>query len=68
MNILTKLFSPKTTSQNKNKTKGLPPLQKTRRGIHIKSSQEIAKMRESALIVATVFDTLPTGIVIQESP
>ena len=54
MNILTKLFSPKTTSQNKNKTKGLPPLPTTRRSIHIKSSQEIAKMRESAKIVATV--------------
>ena len=54
MNIISKLFSSKTTSQDKNKTQGLPPLQKTRRGIHIKSSQEIAKMRESAKIVATV--------------
>ena len=54
MNIISKLFSPKATPQDKNKTQGLPPLQKTRRGIHIKSSQEIAKMRESAKIVATV--------------
>ena len=54
MNIISKLFSPKATSPEKKTTKGLPPLQKTRRGIHIKSSLEIAKMRESALIVATV--------------
>lgn len=54
MNIIAKLFSPKTTSQEKTKTKGLPPLQKTSRGIHIKSQPEIAKMRESAQIVATV--------------
>ena len=54
MNILTKLFSPKTTSQAKNTTKGLPPLQTNSRRIHIKSSLEIAKMRESAKIVATV--------------
>ena len=54
MNIISNLFFPKATSREKNTTKGLPPLQKTRRGIHIKSSQEIAKMRESAKIVATV--------------
>ncbi|MGK7937786.1 MAG: type I methionyl aminopeptidase, partial [Xenococcaceae cyanobacterium] len=54
MNIISKLFSPKTTSQAKNTTKGLPPLQTTSRRIHIKSSPEIAKMRESAKIVATV--------------
>ena len=54
MNIISNLFFPKATSPEKKTTKGLPPLQKTRRGIQIKSPQEIEKMRESAKIVATV--------------
>lgn len=48
MKILKKLLFPKL------KTKGLPPMQKTARGIQIKSEAEIAIMRQSAKIVATV--------------
>lgn len=62
MNIISKLFSPKTTSQAKNTTKGLPPLQTTSRRIHIKSSPEIAKMRESAKIVATVLKEIESMV------
>lgn len=38
----------------KPKTKGLPPMKKTARGIEIKNEAEIAIMRQSAKIVATV--------------
>ncbi|MDJ0631784.1 MAG: type I methionyl aminopeptidase [Xenococcaceae cyanobacterium MO_188.B29] len=62
MNIISKLFSPKTTTQAKNTTKGLPPLQTTSRRIHIKSSPEIAKMRESAKIVATVLKEIESMV------
>ena len=56
MNIITDLLFPKTksTQTSKSESNGLPPLKKTRRGIHIKSPQEIEKMRESAQIVAIV--------------
>ncbi len=56
MNIITDLLFPKTTSNQTStaESNGLPPLKKTRRGIQIKSPQEIEKMRESAKIVATV--------------
>ncbi len=57
MNILTNLFSSSNATKNKPKkqqTKGLPRLQKSRRGIQIKSTEEIAIMRQSARIVATV--------------
>ncbi|MEM8780795.1 MAG: type I methionyl aminopeptidase [Cyanobacteria bacterium P01_G01_bin.49] len=57
MNILTNLFSPANKIQNKPKKQsltGLPLPKKSRRGIQIKSSQEIEIMRQSAWIVATV--------------
>lgn len=54
MNIISNLLFPKVASKEKKDTAGLPPLKKTRRGIQIKSSQEIEKMRRSAQIVATV--------------
>jgi len=38
----------------KPKTKGLPPMEKTGKGIQIKNEAEIAIMRQSAKIVATV--------------
>lgn len=65
MNFLTKLLSPLTSATNtQNDT--LPPLQKSVRGIHLKSAPEIAKMRESSLIVATVLkeiaDTVKPGM------
>ena len=52
MNILTKLFSPKVKSSPE--TTGLPVVKRNSRGINTKSPQEIAKMRYSAKIVATV--------------
>ena len=52
MNILTKLFAPKTKSAKE--STGLPVLNRNPRGIHTKSPQEIEKMRHSAKIVATV--------------
>jgi methionyl aminopeptidase len=54
MNFLTDLLFPKTKSSTNTQTEALPPLQKNIRGIHLKSAPEIAKMRESSLIVATV--------------
>ena len=53
MNFLTNLLFPAKSSTT-NSTDALPPLKKTVKGIHIKSAPEIAKMRESSLIVATV--------------
>lgn len=65
MNFLTKLLFPITSATNtQNDT--LPPLKKSVRGIHIKSAPEIAKMRESSFIVATVLkeiaDTVKPGM------
>ncbi|MEA5535253.1 type I methionyl aminopeptidase [Crocosphaera sp. XPORK-15E] len=57
MNILTNFFSSSSKTQNKpNKQQqtGLPRPKKSRRGIPIKSAEEIAIMRQSARIVATV--------------
>jgi len=48
MRILKNLLSAKP------KTKGLPPMKKSRRGIEIKNDAEIAIMRQSSKIVATV--------------
>jgi methionyl aminopeptidase len=60
MNIITNLFFPKTNSaqRNSSKSSGLPPLKKSRRGIHLKSPQEIEKMRSAAQIVATVLQEI----------
>ncbi len=52
MNFLTNLLLPKT--QTTSKSTGLPPLKRNSRGIHLKSAQEIEKMRHSGKIVATV--------------
>lgn len=57
MNILTNIFTPKNSSDPQAKpqqTTGLPRQKKSRRGIEIKSPQEIEIMRASAKIVATV--------------
>ncbi|MGK7886795.1 MAG: type I methionyl aminopeptidase [Crocosphaera sp.] len=57
MNFLTQLFSaPKSTEKSTKKKEqiGLPRTKKGRRGIQIKSSEEVAIMRQSSLIVATV--------------
>jgi methionyl aminopeptidase len=57
MNILTNIFTPKNSSNPQpkpQKTTGLPRQKKSRRGIEIKSPQEIEIMRASAKIVATV--------------
>ena len=53
MNFLTDLLLPKLKSAGK-MTDALPPLAQGVKGIKIKSAPEIAKMRESSLIVATV--------------
>ncbi|MDJ0598475.1 MAG: type I methionyl aminopeptidase [Crocosphaera sp.] len=57
MNFLTNLFSaPESTQNSTKKTEqiGLPRTKKGRRGIQIKSPEEVAIMRQSSLIVATV--------------
>ncbi|MGK7941693.1 MAG: type I methionyl aminopeptidase [Crocosphaera sp.] len=57
MNLLTNLFNPSKETQktvNKKPQIGLPRPKRNSRAIHIKSSQEIAIMRQSSLIVATV--------------
>jgi methionyl aminopeptidase len=60
MNIITNLLFSKTNSARRSpsESNGLPPLKKTRRGIHIKSAQEIEKMRSAAQIVATVLQEI----------
>ncbi len=60
MNIITNLLFPKTNSarHSPSASTGLPPLKKTRRGIHIKSPQEVEKMRSAAQIVATVLQEI----------
>jgi methionyl aminopeptidase len=57
MNIITDLFASNSKSdstQKKAKTQGLPPMKSSRRTIATKSPQEIAIMRQSGKIVATV--------------
>ena len=54
MNFLTNLLFPKSKST----TDALPAMKKSVKGIHIKSAPEIAKMRESSLIVATVLQEI----------
>ncbi len=55
MNIITNLLFPKAKKSSDSQTSnGLPALNRNPRGIQIKSAPEIAKMRRSAMIVATV--------------
>ncbi|NJK99569.1 MAG: type I methionyl aminopeptidase [Spirulinaceae cyanobacterium SM2_1_0] len=49
MNLLVNLLFPKTRN-----AAGLPPMRRSRRGIEIKSEAEVALMRRSSWIVATV--------------
>jgi methionyl aminopeptidase len=60
MNILTNLFFPQAQSerQTKQEQRGLPRPKKSRRGIEIKSTQEIEIMRQSSKIVATVLQEI----------
>ena len=60
MKIITDLLFPKTKSQKK--STGLPVLNKHPRGIHLKSPQEIEKMRHSAKIVATVLKEIESMV------
>jgi methionyl aminopeptidase len=62
MNFLTNLLFPKVTSATNTQKDTLPPLKKSVRGIHIKSAPEIAKMRESSLIVATVLKEIAATV------
>ena len=62
MNFLTNLLFPKVTSATNTQEDTLPPLKKSVRGIHIKSAPEIAKMRESSLIVATVLKEIAATV------
>ena len=54
MNIITDLLFPKSKKASAPESNGLPSLNRNPRGIQIKSAPEIAKMRRSAKIVATV--------------
>lgn len=57
MNLFTDLLAPKKNKSEdsaKKQQTGLPPLKKTRRGIAIKSPEEVEIMRQSSKIVATV--------------
>ena len=54
MNFLTNLLFPKSKSS----TDALPAMKKSVKDIHIKSAPEIAKMRESSSIVATVLQEI----------
>lgn len=60
MRILTDLFftdqkqAQSTRQPKQQQTTGLPPMKKTRRGIHLKSVEEIEIMRQAGKIVATV--------------
>ncbi|MGH2414321.1 MAG: type I methionyl aminopeptidase [Microcystaceae cyanobacterium] len=62
MNIITNLFTSKTQSETQSKQQqvGLPRPKKSRRGIEIKSLQEIEIMRQSAKIVAAVLKEIAT--------
>ena len=60
MNFLTNLLLPKT--QTTSKSIGLPPLKRNPRGIHLKSAQEIEKMRHSGKIVATVLKKIASFV------
>lgn len=50
------LFPEKTDSEPK--TNGLPPMKRSKRGIHLKSPEEIKIMRQSGRIVATVLQEI----------
>lgn len=60
MRIITDLFFPEHSKtkpirpSKPQQTAGLPPMKKTRRGIHLKSAEEIEIMRQAGKIVATV--------------
>jgi methionyl aminopeptidase len=57
MRILSNLLFPEKTdtpSSKPAKTTGLPPMKKSKRGIHLKSPQEIEIMRQSGKIVAAI--------------
>lgn len=60
MRILSDLFFPEqkqdqpTPQPKQQQTTGLPPMKKSRRGIHLKSPEEIEIMRQAGKIVATV--------------
>jgi methionyl aminopeptidase len=54
MNILTNLLFPKSQKSDSDTANGLPLLNRNPRGIVIKSTPEIEKMRHSGKIVATV--------------
>jgi methionyl aminopeptidase len=57
MNIISNLLFPKT-KPTQSATSELPAPKKSRRGIHLKSPEEIAKMRQAAKIVATVLQEI----------
>lgn len=57
MNILTKLFSPTNPRQKQPSNQPIHP-RKSRRGIQIKSAEEIVIMRQAARIVATVLQEI----------
>jgi methionyl aminopeptidase len=64
MRIISNIFFPEqkdTTGKPQpkpEKNSGLPPLKRSKKGIHIKSSQEIEIMRQSGRIVATVLQEI----------
>ncbi|MGF1542629.1 MAG: type I methionyl aminopeptidase [Pleurocapsa sp.] len=60
MNILTNLLFPQAKSQKQ--STGLPGLNGHPRGIHLKTPQEIEKMRYSARIVATVLKEIESMV------
>ena len=60
MNIFTDLLFPQAKTQKQ--STGLPVLNKNPRGIQVKSSQEIEKMRRSAKIVATVLKEIESMV------
>ena len=60
MNILTNLLFPKGKPQKQ--STGLPAVNRSPRGIHVKSSSEIEKMRYSAKIVATVLQEIESMV------
>jgi methionyl aminopeptidase len=54
MNLITNLLFPKTNTASSKPDRGLPAASNRRQAIHLKSPQEIEKIRHSAKIVATV--------------
>lgn len=53
-NLRELLFPKKNNHKNQKKSRGLPPMKRSRRGIEIKTDAEIKIMRQSGKIVATV--------------